>query len=131
MNLVADSNQVLLLYAKKFRQKSTVTWVASKGMKPQNGLLNFFFGVFRESGFTWQQVHPYHNFRGPAAAGSEDNFLWQIVFSVYPVEKGKTRLTEGFMLYEKTSYFDGIQSFIFYPQQNDAEKSPISLQGRN
>lgn len=122
VNLVADSNQILLLYAKKFRQKSTVTWVASNGMKPQNGLLNFFFGVFRESGFTWQRVHPHHNFRGPAAAGSEDNFLWQIVFSVYPIEKGKTRLTEGFMLYEKTSYFDGIQSFIFYPQQKDSGK---------
>ena len=39
-------------------------------------------------------------------------FVLQIKFIIFPIQRGKILFTEGFRTWERETYFDGFQSFL-------------------
>ncbi|NIU47192.1 MAG: hypothetical protein GWN72_24855 [Nitrospinaceae bacterium] len=74
-------------------------------------------------GWTRYPVHPYHNFNIPGEKPweSEADIFWQLIFSIYPLDRGGYGVAESFWLQEAVSHFDGVQSFVLVSPDRPAE----------
>lgn len=84
---------VLFIYVRKYGQLSNALLAAydEKNGPPPVGILNMYFGKFKVSG---------------------SDFIWQMVFTLSPIDRGRSGLQEIIHLHDETSYFDGFQSFL-------------------
>jgi hypothetical protein len=118
--ITSEENYFLLVFARKYKRTggsfANITTLG-KGYKSPI-FLNPYLGVFREHNekFTWVRIHPFSNYLVNLKEQQTDNsdFFWQIIFALTPLNRGKNILIENFHLEEKTSYFDGFQSFLLY-----------------
>jgi len=105
----------LLLFARKFDQKSEAGILRIGQGVARLEFLNYMSAIFREEGggLKWYPVHPYYNFR-PLADNLKPS--WRIEFLLMPLEKGIHELREAFNIADTVSYFDGLHSYLLYPQ---------------
>lgn len=112
-----DGTFILANFARGYEEQSQAILLLPRGKVPPGLIvLNGFYGVFvsNESGLIWQRIDLYKNFLiQPDEFEKEGTeFIWEIRFMIYPVQKGEIIFTEGFRTQEPVSHFDGFQSFL-------------------
>ena len=85
--------------------------------------LNIYYGVFvsRNSKLVWKRIDPYKNYLVQPDEFKKEGteFIWEIIFSMYPVPKKKIKFLEGLRSPDPVGHFDGFQSFLLETQDND------------
>ena len=91
-----EGTYLLFAYARKYGQisKAMLAEYDQSKWPPSSGYLNPYIGKFKVP---------------------ESDLSWQMVFILLPVEKGEHSFQEIIHVAEKTSYFDGFQTFILVP----------------
>ena len=112
-----DGSFILVNFATGYRHRSESQFLFPKGKTPEgDNYWNSLNGVFvlRDSQFVWKRTDPFRNFVVEPDIYKEKGveFVWQIKFIIFPIQRGKILFTEGFRTWERETYFDGFQSFL-------------------
>ena len=112
-----DGSFILVNFATGYRHRSESQFLFPKGKTPEgDNYWNSLNGVFvlRDSQFFWKRTDPFRNFVVEPDLYNERGveFVWQIKFIIFPIQRGKILFTEGFRTWERETYFDGFQSFL-------------------
>jgi len=119
---LSDDSYSLFVFATrfKFNDSSFANLVSLKQPNAPSAFLNTYQGVFledKEGKLFWKRVHPFSHYLANSMGKNkmDSNFYWQIHFSLSPLKKDIHQFLVGFRLMEKSSYFDGFQSYLLHP----------------
>lgn len=112
-----EGSYVLINSARGYQEKSQFELLHPKG-KVSSGVvfLNIYYGVFvaKNSQLVWKRIDIYKNFfvQPDELEGEETDFIWEILFTIYPVPKGNLNYIPGLRSPDPVGHFDGFQSFL-------------------
>ena len=116
-----EESYILTNFARGYKESSQAALLHPKNKNPPGViLLNIFYGVFvsKNSKLVWKRIDPYKNwFVQPNEFEKEGaGFVWEIIFTIYPVTKGALDFSTGLRSANSVSHFDGFHSFILEEQ---------------
>ena len=120
-NVSNDNSYILTSFARGYQESSIAALLPQKNKSPPRVIfLNAYYGIFasQKSNLIWKRIDPYKNiYLQPNDAESEKiDFVWEMIFTIYPVPKGELGFLTGLRSSNSVSHYDGFQSFILEPQ---------------
>lgn len=120
-NVSNDNSYILTSFARGYQESSIAALLLQKNKSPPGIIfLNAYYGIFasQKSNLIWKRIDPYKNiYLQPNDAESEKiDFVWEMIFTIYPVPKGELGFLTGLRSSNSVSHYDGFQSFILEPQ---------------
>ena len=112
VNVSKDNSYILTSFARGYEELSQAALLHPINKNPPGIiLLNIFSGIFASHNFNfvWKRVDPYKDIY---IRPEEDDFTWELVFTIYPVPKGNLTFKTGLRSQSPVGHFDGFQSFI-------------------
>lgn len=117
IDVLTNESYILTNFARGYQKLSQSALLHQKEKVPPGFiLLNIYYGVFasKNSNLVWKRIDLYKNFfvQPDESEKEEIDFIWEIVFTIYPVPKGKLGFSTGLRSPDHVGYFDGFQAFI-------------------
>jgi hypothetical protein len=119
VDISKDNSYILTSFARGYEELSQVALLHPINKNPSGIiLLNIYSGIFTSynSNFLWKRIDPYKHL---LIQPERIHFTWELVFTIYPVTKGKLNFKTGIRSQSPVGHFDGFQSFILEPKDTN------------